>query len=169
MLGFLRDVSEPYLRIFRRFIKPIGMFDLSPMIAIFVLYFAEYIVVGVIQSLVKQVALMAGTHPAIARRTALLRAIAVTVVVVVLDQLTKHLVIDSITPGEVVHVLPGLQLVHWTNSGVAFSCAAGGGVLVYVLSAVALARAARLLRSATRAAAGCGCRPGCSSAARSAT
>jgi YggT family protein len=36
VMGFLRDVSEPYLRIFRRFIPSIGMFDLSPMIAIFV-------------------------------------------------------------------------------------------------------------------------------------
>ena len=39
MHDFLRDVCEPYLRIFRRFIPPIGMFDLSPMIAIIVLYF----------------------------------------------------------------------------------------------------------------------------------
>ena len=38
ILGFLRDVSEPYLRLFRRFIPPIGMFDLSPMIAIILLY-----------------------------------------------------------------------------------------------------------------------------------
>ena len=29
VLGFLRDVCEPYLRIFRRFIPTIGMFDLS--------------------------------------------------------------------------------------------------------------------------------------------
>jgi YggT family protein len=38
VLGFLRDVSEPYLRLFRKFIPPIGMFDLSPMIGIIVLY-----------------------------------------------------------------------------------------------------------------------------------
>jgi YggT family protein len=38
VMNFLRDVSEPYLRLFRRFIPPIGMFDLSPMIAIIVLY-----------------------------------------------------------------------------------------------------------------------------------
>lgn len=50
VLGFLRDVSEPYLRIFRRFIKPIGMFDLSPLIAIFVLYFADYLIVSLIKS-----------------------------------------------------------------------------------------------------------------------
>jgi YggT family protein len=48
ILSFLRDVSEPYLRIFRRFIPPIGMFDLTPMIAIIVLYFVRTIVVNAI-------------------------------------------------------------------------------------------------------------------------
>ena len=38
VMNFLRDVSEPYLRLFRKFIPSIGMFDLSPMIAIIVLY-----------------------------------------------------------------------------------------------------------------------------------
>ena len=37
VLGFLRDVSEPYLGIFRRFIPPIGPIDLSPIVAILVL------------------------------------------------------------------------------------------------------------------------------------
>ena len=44
ILNFLRDVSEPYLRLFRRFIPPIGMFDLSPMIAIIVLYILRAVV-----------------------------------------------------------------------------------------------------------------------------
>jgi YggT family protein len=44
LLKFLRDVCEPYLRIFRRFIPPLGMFDLSPMIGIFVLIFADRII-----------------------------------------------------------------------------------------------------------------------------
>jgi YggT family protein len=48
VLNFLRDVSEPYLRLFRRFIKPIGMFDLSPMIGIFVLIIVDQIVVNAI-------------------------------------------------------------------------------------------------------------------------
>jgi YggT family protein len=48
VLGFLRDVCEPYLRIFRRVIPPIGMFDISPMIAIIVLYFVRTIVVNAI-------------------------------------------------------------------------------------------------------------------------
>ena len=48
VLTFLRDVSEPYLRIFRRFIPSIGMFDLSPMIAIFLLIIVDNIVVNAI-------------------------------------------------------------------------------------------------------------------------
>jgi YggT family protein len=47
-LNFLRDVAEPYLRIFRRFIPPLGMFDLTPLIAIFVLYILRTLVVGAI-------------------------------------------------------------------------------------------------------------------------
>src|SRR5205085_972402 len=45
VLKFLRDVCEPWLRIFRRFIPTMGMFDFSPMIAIIVLYFLRYVLV----------------------------------------------------------------------------------------------------------------------------
>ena len=48
-LGFLRDVCEPYLRIFRRFIPPLGPFDLSPIIAIFVLRIVGGIVVDLVR------------------------------------------------------------------------------------------------------------------------
>lgn len=48
VLNFLRDVCEPYLKIFRRFIPPIGMFDLSPMIAIILLVVVRAIVVNAI-------------------------------------------------------------------------------------------------------------------------
>lgn len=34
---FLRDVCEPYLRIFRRILPPLGPLDLSPVVAILVL------------------------------------------------------------------------------------------------------------------------------------
>lgn len=37
VLGFLRDVCEPYLRIFRRLIPPLGPLDVSPIVAILVL------------------------------------------------------------------------------------------------------------------------------------
>jgi YggT family protein len=49
IMNFLRDVCEPYLKVFRRFIPPIGMFDLTPMIAIILLYVVETIVVNAIR------------------------------------------------------------------------------------------------------------------------
>jgi YggT family protein len=49
VLGFLRDVCEPYLRLFRRLIPPIGMFDFTPMIAIIVLYFLRALIVSAIK------------------------------------------------------------------------------------------------------------------------
>jgi uncharacterized protein YggT (Ycf19 family) len=49
LLGFLRDVCEPYLRIFRRFIPPIGALDLSPVIGILVLNFVGAIIVSLIR------------------------------------------------------------------------------------------------------------------------
>ena len=44
ILSFLRDVSEPYLRIFRRFIPTVGMFDFSPILAIIVLYILRAVI-----------------------------------------------------------------------------------------------------------------------------
>ncbi|MGE7950293.1 YggT family protein [Lysinibacillus xylanilyticus] len=38
---FLKKVCEPYLGIFRKFIPPIGMIDISPIVAIFMLNFIE--------------------------------------------------------------------------------------------------------------------------------
>jgi len=49
IIGFLHDVSEPYLRIFRRFIPPIGPLDLSPIIALVVLRIVGNIVVRLIR------------------------------------------------------------------------------------------------------------------------
>jgi YggT family protein len=48
-MGFLRDVSEPYLRVFRRLIPSFGMMDFSPMIGIFVLIILDRIIVSLIQ------------------------------------------------------------------------------------------------------------------------
>jgi YggT family protein len=44
LLGFLRDVSEPYLRVFRRFLPSFGGLDLSPILALLVLNFAAQII-----------------------------------------------------------------------------------------------------------------------------
>jgi uncharacterized protein YggT (Ycf19 family) len=49
VLGFLRDVSEPYLGLFRRFIPPIGPVDVSPIVAILVLQFVGGLIVSLIR------------------------------------------------------------------------------------------------------------------------
>ncbi len=72
-------------------------------------------------------------------RGASLRAAAVLAVVVLLDQLTKHLVDTSIGPDGHLAVLPGLHLVHAVNHGVAFSFSAGGPRLLVVVIALAIA------------------------------
>jgi YggT family protein len=48
VLNFLRDVCEPYLRVFRRFIPSLGGLDLSPLVGIIVLYIVRRIVVSLI-------------------------------------------------------------------------------------------------------------------------
>ena len=48
VLGFLRDVCEPYLRIFRRFIPMIGPLDISPIVALVVLQIVGNLVVNAV-------------------------------------------------------------------------------------------------------------------------
>ena len=48
ILSFLRDVCEPYLRVFRRLIPPIGQIDITPMIAILVLVIIGRIITSAI-------------------------------------------------------------------------------------------------------------------------
>ncbi len=45
ILGFLRDICEPFLRIFRRVIPAFGGIDFSPILAIFTLQILNSIVV----------------------------------------------------------------------------------------------------------------------------
>ena len=53
VLGFVTDVTDPYLNLFRRFIPPLkmgpGALDLSPIIATFVLLIVGGIVASVIR------------------------------------------------------------------------------------------------------------------------
>ena len=46
---FLHDTVEPYLGIFRRLIPPIGMFDVSPIVALIVLSLVWQIVTSVLR------------------------------------------------------------------------------------------------------------------------
>jgi uncharacterized protein YggT (Ycf19 family) len=48
---FLYDVCDPYLRIFRRFLPPLGPLDLSPMVAVITLLIIQRIVVSLLDRL----------------------------------------------------------------------------------------------------------------------
>ncbi|MGA9860156.1 MAG: signal peptidase II [Solirubrobacteraceae bacterium] len=61
------------------------------------------------------------------------------VVVLIADRITKHAVVAGIAPGDVHKFLPGVNLVHINNSGVAFGFFAGGGAIVLILTLAALA------------------------------
>jgi signal peptidase II len=81
--------------------------------------------------------------PALAKRrlrsAAFARAGLVLLVVVGLDQLTKHTVAASVPEGETHKFLPLVDLVHVRNTGVAFGFFSGGGALVLTLTLLALA------------------------------
>lgn len=54
VLDFVTDTTNPYLNVFRRFLRPIGggggfALDLSPMLALITLFVVEAIVVGLIR------------------------------------------------------------------------------------------------------------------------
>jgi YggT family protein len=49
IMGFLRDVSEPWLRIFRKVLPQFGGLDISPMVAILTLYLLGDLITNLIQ------------------------------------------------------------------------------------------------------------------------
>lgn len=63
----------------------------------------------------------------------------VALAILILDQLSKQAVIDSIVRGDAVDVIFGIQFVHSRNSGIAFGFLSGEGALVPVLGLVVLA------------------------------
>jgi signal peptidase II len=69
---------------------------------------------------------------------ACLKAAAVLLVVVALDQLTKHIVRHAVVPGEEHKLLPGIEIVDTRNRGVAFGFLPGHYLLVTALVALAL-------------------------------
>jgi uncharacterized protein YggT (Ycf19 family) len=48
---FLSDVCEPYLRLFRRFLPPLGPLDLSPMVAVILLVIADQVIALLLEQL----------------------------------------------------------------------------------------------------------------------
>src|SRR5918999_309097 len=48
---FLYDVCEPYLRLFRRFLPPLGPLDLSPIVAVFSLILLRSVIGTVLDQL----------------------------------------------------------------------------------------------------------------------
>jgi uncharacterized protein YggT (Ycf19 family) len=48
---FLYDVCDPYLRLFRRIVPPLGPLDLSPMLAVIVLLVAQQLVDSILARL----------------------------------------------------------------------------------------------------------------------
>jgi signal peptidase II len=76
----------------------------------------------------------AATTASPARRAiAMGRALVIVAAVLIVDRLTKHAVVTGIAVGDVHRFLPGVQLVHVRNSGVAFGFLSGGGPVVLVL------------------------------------
>lgn len=48
IMNFIRDISEPYLSIFRKILPSLGGLDFSPIIAFFVLDLLKSIIIGMI-------------------------------------------------------------------------------------------------------------------------
>jgi YggT family protein len=53
VIGFITDVTDPYLNLFRRFLPPVrigpGALDLSPIVGTFVLIIVGGIIVGIVR------------------------------------------------------------------------------------------------------------------------
>jgi len=53
VLDFANEVTDPYLNFFRRFLRPVGAggvaLDLSPMVALIVLFVAQALIVGLVR------------------------------------------------------------------------------------------------------------------------
>ena len=51
ILQFISFYTDPYLNIFRKIIPPIGMLDISPIIAIFCLGFIKYVIIYILTAI----------------------------------------------------------------------------------------------------------------------
>ncbi|AEF95126.1 protein of unknown function YGGT [Desulfotomaculum nigrificans CO-1-SRB] len=48
VVKFLYETTDPYLNIFRRLIPPIGMVDISPIAALYVLHLIRQLILGLV-------------------------------------------------------------------------------------------------------------------------
>ena len=71
-------------------------------------------------------------------RSAWARAAGVAAVAVALDQATKQIAVRTLDRGEAVNVFFGLEFTNVRNTGVAFGAFAGGGMLIALLTLVAV-------------------------------
>jgi signal peptidase II len=66
------------------------------------------------------------------------RAVLVAVAVVLVDQVAKRIVVDSLDRGEHSNVFLGIEITYVRNKGVAFGVLGGGGTLVTVVTVAAV-------------------------------
>lgn len=71
--------------------------------------------------------------------TGLGRAAIVAAVCVALDQISKGIVRGEVIPGERLDLFAGIEIVHVSNSGIAFGLLADAGSIVLVIAAIAFA------------------------------
>lgn len=74
-----------------------------------------------------------------ARRPDLARAAGIAVVAIALDQITKSVARNGVSPGEQVDFVAGIHFVRVSNSGIAFGMLEDAGPAVLVIAAVAFA------------------------------
>lgn len=78
----------------------------------------------------------------------LIQAGLLAALIVILDQVSKGVVTDRISPGSRVDVLGPLDFTLAYNDGVAFGLAGGGGILVIALASIALVALGAFIASA---------------------
>jgi signal peptidase II len=82
---------------------------------------------------------MVGSRPARGQVRPTLLTLVIAAVVIAADQITKHAVRADIPLDGSRRVIPGVvALVHYRNTGVAFDFLSGGGVLVILVTVIAL-------------------------------
>lgn len=52
VVKFIYEVTEPFLGIFRKIIPPVGMIDLSPIVALFALHLLELVVMQILRYII---------------------------------------------------------------------------------------------------------------------